>query len=356
MLILHRYLLRESLLASLSSLAVFLGVISALFLAELLGEAAQGELPAASVVLLLVLRMPEAIMMVGPLALLIGLLLALGRMHEQSEMTVVRVAGAGFAQCFAPVLALVGAWSALLLVVASWLMPYALERSGELMAAAARQAVVAGLQPGQFERFDAGRLTVYVGGFATEEGELTEILVKHADPERPELITAASGRMWIDPADGSRYLSLIEGHQIRHGPDPTTAPLQELHFARNDIRLPMPERAQGLDPEMTARLPALRQPPSPDHRRELQWRLAPSLAALVLGVLAVPLSYRSPRQGRWGSLVLALGLYLVYSNAIQGGLVMMEQRSAMSGPGLWPIHAALALAAGLLWLRQGRRW
>ncbi|TVR91764.1 MAG: LPS export ABC transporter permease LptF [Wenzhouxiangellaceae bacterium] len=356
MLILHRYMLRESLVATISSLAVFLAVISALFLAELLGDAAQGEVPAASVVLLLVLRLPEAIMMVGPLALLVGLLLALGRMHEQSEMTVVRVGGAGFTRCFAPVLVLVAAWAAMLMLVAGWVAPYAVERGAEVMTAAARQALVAGLQPGQFERFDGGRLTVYVGGFESGDDELTEILIQHADPDRPELITAAAGRLWMDPADGSRYLSLIDGHQIRHGPDPAGSPLHELRFARNDIRLPMPDSGARLDPEMIARLPALLRPLSPDQRRELQWRLAPSLAALVLGVLAVPLSYRSPRQGRWGSLVLALGLYLIYSNAIQGGLVMMEQRSAMTGPGLWPIHGGLAMAAWGLWLRQRRRW
>lgn len=356
MLILHRYILRESLVASMTSLAVFLGVISALFLAELLGEAAQGQLPTASVILLLLLRLPEAIMMVGPLALLIGLLLALGRMHEQSEMTIVRMGGAAFTQCFAPVLLLVGAWATVLVLIAGWMAPYAVERGGEVMTAAARQALVAGLQPGQFERFDGGRLTVYVGGFDSGDGALSEILIQHADPEQPELITAASGRLWMDPADGSRYLSLVDGYQVRHGADPTQAPLRELRFARNDIRLPSPDSGERLDPEMTARLPALLRPLSPDQRRELQWRLAPSLAALVLGLLAVPLSYRSPREGRWGSLVLALGLYLVYSNAIQAGLVMMEQRSAMSGPGLWPIHGALVVAAAWLWLRQRRRW
>lgn len=356
MLILHRYILRESLLASLMSLAVFLGVISALFLAELLGEAAQGQLPAAGVLLVLLLRLPEAAMMVGPLALLTGLLLALGRLHEQSEMTVIRVGGSAFSRTFAPVLLLVSAWAAGLLAIAGWVAPFAVERSSEVMTAAARQALVAGLQPGQFERFDGGRLTVYVGGFDSGDGSLTEVLIQHADPEQPELITASAGRLWMDPVDGTRYLSLVDGQQVRHGLDPGASPLRDLQFARNDIRLPGPDSAESLDAEMTARLPALMRPGSPDQRRELQWRLAPSLAALVLGALAIPLSYRSPRQGRWGSLVLALGLYLFYSNAIQAGLVMMEQRSAMGGPGLWPVHGALALAAGLLWSRQRRRW
>jgi len=356
MLILHRLILRDALKASLMSLAVLLGVVVALFLAELLGEAAQGRLPGGLVLLLLVLRLPDAIMMVGPLALLTGVLLALGRMHEHSEMTVVRSAGAAFESCFAPVLLLAAIWAGGLLLVAGWLTPLALKRSSELSALAARQAVLAGLQPGQFERFDGGRLTVYIGQVDSESGELLDLFIQHADPEYPELISAVSGRLWIDPDDGNRYLSLVDGHQIRHGADLLTTPLRELDFARNDIRLPRLDQAELFAPEAVATLPALLTSTSATERRELQWRLAPAVAALLLGALAVPLAYRSPRQGRWGSLVLALALYLIYSNAVQAGLVLMEQRAALSGPGLWPLHGLLAsVVAWLYWWRQ-RQW
>lgn len=356
MLILHRYLLRESLVASLMSLVVLLGVISALFLAELLADAAQGQLPGASVALMLLLRLPEAAMMVGPLALMTGLLLALGRLYEQTEITVLRAGGAGFGHCFLPIGLLVTGWALALLLVSGWLAPLAVERSASLMLEVARQTVVGGLQPGQFERFDRGRLTVYVGAIDASEGGLRDVLIQHDHPEQPELISARQGQLWIDPTDGSRYLSLIDGHQLRHGPDPLAAPLRDLTFARNDLRLPLPEADGGLDGEMTRRLPQLWPPASPAERREWQWRLAAPLAALVLGVLAVPLSYRRPRQGRWGSLVLALGLYLVYSNAIQAGLVMMEQRASSSGPGLWPIHGTLMLATFWLLFQHRRRW
>ncbi|MFP4209383.1 MAG: LPS export ABC transporter permease LptF [Wenzhouxiangella sp.] len=356
MLILHRYLLREAFVASTMTLLVLLGVISALFMAELLAEAAQGQLPGRSVALLLVLRLPEAIMMIAPLALMTGLLLALGRTHEQSEMTVLRAAGVGFGQCFVPLAWLVAGWALALLLVSGWLAPWAVERTGTLMADAARQALIGGLQPGRFERLEHGRLTIYVGHVDAPDGRLEKVLIQHDDPAAPEVLGAASGRMWLDPADGSRYLSLLDGHQVRHGSDPAVGPLREMRFARNDIRLPPPDVRTGGGGEMAVRLPELVPAESPAERREWQWRLAPALAALILGALAVPLAYRAPRQGRWGSVVVALVLYLVYSNAIQAGLVMMERHAALAGPGLWPIHAVLMLAAAVLWLKHWRRW
>jgi lipopolysaccharide export system permease protein len=356
MLILHRYLLRDAFVASTLTLLILLGVISALFLAELLAEAAQGELPGGRVLLVLLLRMPEAIMMIGPLALMTGILLTLGRLHEQSEMTVVRAAGMGFNHCFSALALLIAVWALALLWVAGWLAPLAVERTGTVMLDAARQAVVGGLQSGRFERFDSDRLTVYVGQVDTTSGDLRNVLIHLDDPAEPEVLSAASGRVWIDEQDGSRYLTLLDGYQIRHGPDPAIGSLAEMRFARNDIRLPPPDFESASDNEMTQRLPALLPLDTPAQRREWQWRLAPMMAAIVLGLLAVPLSYRAPRQGRWGSVVLALALYLVYSNAIQAGLVVMERTDSTSGLGLWPIHAALLLAASLLWFRHQQRW
>lgn len=356
MLILQRYLLKEGLTASILSLLVFLGVILALFLAELLGDAAQGQLPTASVLALLLLRMPEATLLVGPLALMTGLLLALGRLNEQSEMVVIRAGGAGWARSLAPFLLLASLWSAGLLLIAGWLAPMALERTAGLMADAARHALVAGLQPGQFESLDQGRLTIYVGAVDRSDGSLSDVFVQHDDGDQQEVLTAAYGRLWADPDDDARYLSLIDGHQVRHATGLSDGSLREIHFARNDIRLPTPTLTSGSEGELAQTLPELWPPDSPAGHREWHWRLAAPLAAMILALLAVPLSQRLPRQGRFGSLVVALLIYLLYSNAIHAGLIMMEQRGVVGGPGLWPLHGLVAAMACWLLLRQWRRW
>lgn len=354
--ILQRYLLRESLWSSGLSLLVFLGVVQALFLAELLGDAAQGELPTASVLLLVGLRLPEAVLMVGPLALMVGLLLALGRLGEHSELVIARAGGAPFLRFLAPIAGLTLVWSAALLSVSGWLAPMAIERTADLMADAARHALVAGLKPGQFDSMEKGRLTLYVGNVDRETGELADVFVQYNAPEAPEILTAARGRLWTRAEDDRRYLSLFDGHQFRHPDQLGDASLREMRFARNDIRLPMPRVDAGLEGELSRTLPDLWPPATPLERREWHWRWAAPIAAVLLGLLAVPLSQRGPGTGRFGSLVLALGLYLFYSNAIHAGLILMEQRGSMSGPALWPLHGGLAaLTAWLLW-RHWRRW
>lgn len=355
MLILQRYVLRQGLVASVSSLILFLGVVSALFLAELLGDAAQGELPGGSVLLMLVLRLPEAIMLVGPLALLTGMLMTLGRLQEESELVVMRSAGLRFRRLLRPVLVLAVLWSAGLLIVSGWLSPMAVERSATLLADAARSAMIAGIRPGQFDRLNQGRTTIYVGQIDRASDTLGDIFIQHTERGSTELLAAREGQLWLPGEEEGRYLLLTDGFQIQHVEGLEGGAVHEMRFARNELRLPAADEDADLG-EARYRLPQLVDPETPAERREWHWRLAAPVAGLLLGVLALPLSSRKPRQGRYGSIVIALLLYLVYSNAVHGGLILMEQHAAMNGPGLWPVHGGLALLSALLLWRYWRLW
>jgi len=355
MLILARYLLRHCLSASLMSLVVFLGVVGALFLAELMRDAAQGELPGASVMLMLALRLPEALMLVGPLALLTGLLLALGRLQEDSELIVIRSSGLSFGRVLAPVMLLAALWAGLLLAVSGWLSPLAVERSSEILAEAARSAIQAGLRAGQFDHLNQGRTTVYVSRIDREAETFHDVFIQHQEQGFVELLTAREGRLWLDEEQTGPYLLLREGHQVQHASNPAAGPLREMRFARNELRLPPPEPDMS-DSEATARLPELWSSGAPEERREWHWRLAAPVAAFLLGLLALPLAGRQPRQGRHGSVVTALVIYLFYSNAVHAGLILMEQHNRLAGPGLWPVHLALGVLVLFLLQRMEKNW
>jgi lipopolysaccharide export system permease protein len=354
--ILQRYILREVVQACLMSLVVFVGVILALFLAELLGDAAQGQLPTGSVFWLLALRIPEALLLVGPLALMVGVLMGLGRLGESSELAVQRASGLAFSAVLAPIVLLAVLWSAGLLAVSGWAGPAAYERSSALMIDLARTALVSGIRPGQFDRLDEGRITLYVGSIERETGDLSEVFVYFDDGPESEVLSAPRGRIWIDEGDQRPYLTLYQGRQLRHASALTSAKRRQIEFMRNDIRLPAPEVGGGQSEELRLRLPELLPLNSPERFHEWHWRWASPVAALLLALLAVPLAQAGPRQGRFGAVVLALVLYLVYTNLVHAALVWLERRELLSGPGLWPLHGLVLTGVVLLLARQWRRW
>lgn len=354
--ILDRYLFRECLGACLMSLAVLLGVILALFLAELLGDAAQGQVTARDVFLLLILRLPEASLLVGPLALLTGLLLALGRLVQDRELVVMRGGGLSPERWLRVLGLLALLWASGLIAIGGWLGPAAIERSAQVLERAAREAVIGNLRPGHFERLEQGRLSLYAARLERNDGSLEDVFIHHDGEIGPEIITAAEGRIWIDPDSGLRYLSLFRGSQVRHAGEAPGLPVRRLDFDRNDILLPPPRSIRVGDQAARMRLPDLMRAGGAAERREWHWRLAPSVASILLGLLAAPLALRRPRAGRFSGVLLALLFYLAYSNAIHVGMVLMERRDGLAGPGLWPVHGTVAALVAMLWWYARRRW
>lgn len=92
-------------------------------------------------------------------------------------------------------------------------------------------------------------------------------------------------------------------------------------------------------------------------KAEIQWRISIPLAALLLALLAVPLSYTSPRQGRFAKIAVAILVYIPYANLL---VLMRKWISAGTIPawvGLWPVHLlVLLLIVWLLGRRVGWQW
>ena len=79
--------------------------------------------------------------------------------------------------------------------------------------------------------------------------------------------------------------------------------------------------------------------PDPNERAELQWRLSTPVSTLLLALLAIPLSRSKPRAGRYGKLLLALGLYVLYFNLLGMARTWVEQQTLAS---IWWVPGLLA--------------
>jgi lipopolysaccharide export system permease protein len=86
----------------------------------------------------------------------------------------------------------------------------------------------------------------------------------------------------------------------------------------------------------------------PEKRAELQWRLAMPVSVLVLLFLSVPLSKSSQRQGRYGRLVMAILLFVVYYNLLGAAKVWVEQGNVPAWVGLWWVPALTVMLALVL--------
>jgi len=87
---------------------------------------------------------------------------------------------------------------------------------------------------------------------------------------------------------------------------------------------------------------------------QLEFRASSPIMALVLTLVAVPLSRLRPRQGRYARVGFAIVVYLIYANLLSACKVWIEKGQLPPAIGVWWVHI-LALAFGLyLVYREGR--
>jgi LPS export ABC transporter permease LptF len=347
-----RYLHRQALGASALTLAVLIAISLVLFLGELLGDVAEGRALMSTLLELLALRVPEAVLLTAPLALAVGLLMSFGELAQGEEFSVLRAAGVRPARVLRVVLAITAIWAAGLVVVGGWIAPWAEQRSTAIAERMADELLLAGLQPGQFRTMAGGRMSVYARDVDSDAQRLEGVFVHFDAGARIETVTARSGRLYTHPDTGRRVLALHDGMHIGHADRPGALPMRRIEFARNDLELPMLGGAPSRDPLAALDPLALIAGDAAGAALELERRAAPALSCLVLALLVLPVTLSGSRGRRFGSVLLVVVFYLVYTNTANLVLARLEP----GGTGLWPVHfAALAVAlAPLAW--WWRRW
>ena len=352
LIILQKYLLREWLLTFLAVSLVLTVVVFGLFFGELLRDVANGRMPTGLLGILLLLQIPEALGDILPLAAFIAVTWGLGRMYRDQEMAVMRSSGFDWTMMLRPLAVLVLPVAAVLLAVELVLAPGAAKRADVVIEDAFRTAGLWGLQAGRFHVLQDGDLVVYVEDIGDDGFSLENVFIQQRDGDREQVWYAAEGRYGVDPDAGHRYLSLLDGQVTEGAPD--RLDYRIMTFERNDVRLPEAER-RGTDNDIVAmRTDELLAADEPEASAELQWRVAPAIAVVVLGLLAIPLAHSGPREGRGGRVILAILAYAIYMNLlylarawIAGGVLAPEL-------GMWAVHAIAAAGGILLLRRQGR--
>jgi lipopolysaccharide export system permease protein len=343
---LERYILREVVLSWLAVTGVLLVILVINEVAHVLSRAADNQYPRSMVLELIGLGALHNLDILVPIGLLLGVVLALGRLYHDSEVAAALACGAGPGRIYVPVSLLAVIVMALLVWLSLVVAPRAMARVLDLRRIAFEAGRLAPIAPGRFHTYGGGATVVYAER-ANPDGTLANVFVEHNRGERVEVALAERARHAIAPDGRSLTITLYHGERFEGRPGGTE--FRIMRFAEHTIPVELPPPAQTtVDVDSTPTAVLLR---SHDRERqaELQWRLALPVMAVVLTLLAVPLSRLNPRQGRYARVWLAVLLYLVYSNLVTLGRSWIERGMLPASYGLWWTHAAV-IAAALLTL------
>src|SRR4249919_644789 len=254
-----RYLLREFSQSIFAALVVLMMVSLGGVFANVLTQIASGRVPATMMLSQLGLQVIRYLPLILPLGLMLGLLLAVGRLYRDAEMPVLTSIGIGPARLLRPLLLVTLPVVAFIALCSLWLGPWAKHKSQDMITAANHNLLITGLEPGRFTELPGGGGVVYVGSMSNDGTRLSRIFVYTQEGDRLDVTTAKNGALSFDGPD-QRYLTLNEGFRVE-GPLAHGRDFRLMRYASNDLRLATDEsKREGDDPQAMSTPELLRDP------------------------------------------------------------------------------------------------
>jgi len=341
-LIVFRYLTREILISTAAVSGVLLMIIVSGRLIKYLGNAAAGKLDPDMLSQLLLLRLPSFLELILPLGLFLGILLSFGRLYLESEMVVLRACG--FSQRRLVLYALGPALLVALLVAffSTWLSPLGAKMVDRAYERQEGVSEFDTLMPGRFQPLPGGNRVSYTEGQGDGGGSLENLFISDSTGNgRPVVVLAERGYRY-DSGNRNHYLVLRNG--VRYEGIPGQADYRRIEYGEYGVRLPDADDGGSRNSMEAMSTAALFGDSSAEARAQLHWRLSLPVLALVVALIAVPMSRTNPRQGRFAKLIPSILLYLAYLTLLGAARSRVEDGEAPV-VAIWLIHGAFLLLA-----------
>ncbi|MDX9707560.1 MAG: LPS export ABC transporter permease LptF [Azospira sp.] len=316
---------------------------------RLLGDAAAGKVASEAVAALLGFAALNYSAYLLSLTLFVAVLLSLSRSYRDSEMIVWFSSGMSLTAWVRPVMVFAAPLVLAIALLTLVLSPWAHQMSAEFKQKIAVRSDASQVAPGSFKEASSTDRVVFVETLGEDETYVQNIFISAVQHGRLG-VTMASRGYQETAENGDRFMVLERGR--RYEVVPGTPEFRIMEFDKYALRVETREErgiARTVASEST--LDLLRS----DNRRaqaELLWRINVPVSAIVLALLAIPLSFVNPRAGRSANLLLALLVYMIYSNLLSMTQAWVAQGRISVVAGLLSVHLLMIVALPLLFARR----
>lgn len=318
-------------------------------LIRLLGRAAGGSVDTGSVVPLIAFSSVNLLPVLLVLTLYMAVLVALSRAYRDSEMVIWFATGQSLLAWVRPVLQFALPFVLLTALVSLVVAPWAAHQTSLYQKKFEQREDVSQIAPGQFRESAGANRVFFVESVSDDQTTVRNVFVSQTDGERRILVVSASGRIQIEP-NGDRFLVLEKGRRYDglHG----KPEYRLMEFERYGVRLDSKETTLNDESSKIKNTLELVFDPTSRNLAELLWRLSLPVSAVLLALLAIPLSAVNPRIGRSINLIVALLLYVLYNNLVSLAQGWVAQGKLQFPIGLVVVHLGMALVILFLFWRR----
>ena len=368
--ILGRYIVKEIVGPTVLGFCFYTFVILMNQLFRLAEMIIRRSLPASTVLQLLALSLPHIVVLTIPMALLFGVLIAVGRLSSDSEVIAMRSVGISTKAIYRPVFYVSLAVFILNLWVMNFLTPWGNTSLESLKAEIFTSSVEREIRPRVFYDEYPNRV-IYVNDIAPS-GEWNGVFISDTtNSDRHQIIVAKSGhltltpgarQLWVDlqeaenhffsPRNPSRYdrvknasQRILLPDQFSVAPKAISRSIRSMNVAElreEAIRLKRDLKDKGAIADYRIALV------------EMHKKVSIPFACLAFGIVALPLGITNRRGGKSSGFTLSIGVILLYYLLLSNGEEMARSGSLPAWLAMW-LPNLILVALGLFLLRRAGR-
>jgi len=356
--IIDRYILREISFPFFTSLIAITFVLLLGKILQLMDLMVNKGVSVVNITKLILYLMPYFLLFTIPVSLLISILIGLGRLGSDNEITVLKGAGISLYRLFYPLAMASFAAFLITLSLSLFFVPHSNLATKNLLFAIIRQNASVGIRERIFNDNFKG-LLLYANNIPAH-GKFMEgvIISDNRITKEPSTIFAEKAYLISDPASMRVSIRLKKGSI--HTVDIKLKNYRKMDFSSYDINLDMEaviaetKGAKEKDSrEMTAgemmgriRTPGLEEAVKWELLVELNKKFTLPLTCLIFGLLGMPIGVNIRKSARARGLTMGIVIVLLYYLLQLGGAALTETGKISPLPGLW-LPPAIFTIAGL---------
>ena len=319
------------------------------------GIAAEGRLDVGLLFAIIGYNIPTFLELILPLSFFIALMLVLGRMYVDQEMSVLFASGISRGRLTRLMIPLITGLFVFQMGISLWAKPWGLSNSEQIWQTQSLGSLLDLVRPKTF--ISSGNYHLYVDEFDKEKRELKNLYVVQQQTDKSgkiaknDVIITAT-RAYQVPSkdtDSSMQLDLFQGRRYELGTN--NAKYNQASFEKYRITLEKPASEKitetNVETQTTAKLLANTQ--KPEVKAELGYRFTMPWLIIIAAMLATPLAQVRPRQGRWLRLLPSVLIFASCAIGIISLRTAIGKERISEYAYIWLIVGFIAFALLLNW-------
>ena len=319
------------------------------------GIAAEGRLDVGLLFAIIGYNIPTFLELILPLSFFIALMLVLGRMYVDQEMSVLFASGISRGRLTRLMIPLITGLFIFQMGISLLAKPWGLSNSEQIWQTQSLGSLLDLVRPKTF--ISSGNYHLYVDEFDKEKRELKNLYVVQQQTDKSgkiaknDVIITAT-RAYQVPSkdtDSSMQLDLFQGRRYELGTN--NAKYNQASFEKYRITLEKPASEKitetNVETQTTAKLLANTQ--KPEVKAELGYRFTMPWLIIIAAMLATPLAQVRPRQGRWLRLLPSVLIFASCAISTISLRTAIAKESISEYAYIWLIVGFIAFALLLNW-------